>query len=257
MSSVYFGVHMRGWGLAGVILIALGSALALPPIPQDLGLHDLADRRAWAGIPNFMDVASNLAFLLVGVAGLALRFEGAAAGAARAWKVFFAGTVLVFFGSVYYHWDPNNETLVWDRVPIMIAFMALFAALVSEHVGERLQGVLLVSSLAIGTGSVWWWTQTDDLRLYVWAQAAPMITIVYVLIAFPGRYTHRGYLGWALAAYALAKVLEFQDRAVYALTAHAMSGHSLKHLLAAAGGFFIYLMLRRRAPVAYRAEEQD
>ena len=236
----------REWGLAAAVLIALAVVLALPPIPQDLKLHDLADKRAWWGVPNFMDVASNLPFLLTGVVGLALPFGRPTAGAARSWTAFFTGAALVFFGSVYYHWNPSNETVVWDRVPIMISFMGLFAALVSEHVDERLEGALLWPALVVGTGSVFWWAHTDDLRIYIWAQAAPMISIVYVLVAYPGRYTHRAYLAWALAAYALAKVLEFRDHEFYDLTGHAMSGHTLKHLLAALAILLVYLMLRRR-----------
>ncbi|HYP70910.1 MAG TPA: hypothetical protein VEP93_08480, partial [Variovorax sp.] len=36
-----------------------------------------------------------------------------------------------------------------------------------------------------------------------------------------------------IAAYALAKVLEMADGAVYELTLHLVSGHSLKHVVAA------------------------
>lgn len=239
----------REWALTAVLLAPLALILMRPPISQDLAFHAFADDRAWWGIPSFQNVLSNLAFLLIGVAGLVFCFGRPASGATRSWTVFFLGVTLVFFGSAYYHWTPNNETLVWDRVPIMLAFMALFSALLTEHLGAGAERAILVPAVAVGIASVAWWDYTDDLRLYIWCQAAPLLAIVFVLIAYPARYTHRPYLAYALAAYLLAKVLEFQDHEFFALTSHAMSGHTLKHLLAALGIFFIYLMLRRRKQI--------
>jgi len=240
----------REWALLAVVLVPLALILTRPPIPQDLAFHAFADDRAWLCIPSFQNVASNLPFLLIGVAGLWLCAGRIAGGATRSWVVFFLGVALAFFGSVWYHWNPNNETLVWDRLPIVIAFMALFSALVGEHLGAGVERAVLAPALAVGIASLAWWAYADDLRVYVWCQAAPLLAIVFVLIAYPGKHTHRAYLAYALAAYLLAKVAEFQDREIYALTSHAMSGHALKHLLAALGIFFIYLMLRRRKQIA-------
>ena len=170
-------------------------------------------------------------------------------GASRAWTVFFLGVALVFFGSAYYHWRPNNATLVWDRVPMTIAFMGLLVALVSEHAGAELERKLLAPAVTVGIASVAWWAYTDDLRVYVWVQAAPLLAIIFVLIAYAGRHSHRAYLAYALACYVLAKAAEFQDREIYALTSQTVSGHTLKHLLAAIAILFIYLMLRRRKEI--------
>jgi hypothetical protein len=197
-----------------------------------------------------MDVASNLPFLLVGAAGLWLCARGRVGGALRSWQTLFLGVVLVFFGSAYYHWSPNNATLVWDRAPMTIAFMGLFVGLVSEHVGMRLERIMLAPAVAVGIASVAWWAHADDLLPYIWVQATPLASIVFVLAAWRARYTHRACLAYALAAYALAKAAEFHDGEIYALTSQAMSGHTLKHLLAALGVFFVYLMLRRRKQIA-------
>lgn len=239
----------REWGLAAVALAPLALVLGRPPLPQDQGFHALADTRAFLGIPNCADVASNVAFLLVGIAGLRLCAGGKVTGAVRSWTVFFAGVTLVFFGSAWYHWSPDNATLVWDRVPITIAFMSLFTAVVSEHAGMRLERALLAPAVGAGIASVAWWAWTDDLRVYLWVQAAPLVCIVYVLIAYRGSYTHRMCLAWGFMAYALAKAAEFHDHEIYALTSRAVSGHTLKHLLAALGIYFIYLMLERRSRV--------
>ena len=232
-----------------VVLVPLAVIMAFPPIPQNPNYHVFADGRTVIGIPNFLDVATNIAFLVVGVAGVLLCFGKTVDGATRSWAVFFLGTALTFLGSAYYHWTPNSETLIWDRLPITIAFMGLFSGLVSEHVGLDYERAILAPALAVGIASVAWWHYTDDLRVYVWVQGAPLLAIVFVLIAFPGKYTHRSYLAYGLVSYLVAKVAELQDREIFALTAQAISGHVLKHLLAALAVFFVYLMLRRRAPL--------
>ena len=240
------GPGWREWGLAAAALVPLALILTRPAIPQDSAYHVLADTRTFLGIPNFGDVASNVAFLLVGVLGL--RMCRHAAGAVRAWTVFFLGVALVFFGSTWYHWSPNDASLVWDRLPMTVAFMALVVAVVSEHAGARLEGLLLGPGIALGMASVAWWASTGDLRPYLWVQAAPLACILYVLLAYRGRYTHRLCLAAAFVAYAAAKAAEFNDGDIYRLLT--VSGHTVKHLLAAFGIFFIYLMLRRRKPVA-------
>lgn len=222
--------------------------LAVPAIPQDPAYHVLADSRTVWGVRNFGNVVSNLPFLLVGAAGLLLCIRGQVEGARRAWTVFFAGTLLVAFGSAYYHDAPGNATLVWDRLPMTLAFMAFFVAFISEHAGEALERKLLVPALAAGAASVAWWNYSGDLRPYVWVQFAPLAAILYTLAVFPPRYSHRAYFVYGLVCYILAKVAEFLDWQILAATSGAISGHSLKHLLAALAPLFIYLMLRVRLP---------
>jgi hypothetical protein len=196
-----------------------------------------------------LDVASNIAFLIVGVAGV-LFWSARQQGLAISWLVLFAGTALVFFGSGYYHWTPGNATLLWDRLPMTIAFMGLFVAFISEHVGARLERYLLVPAIAVGVASAVWWHFTDDLRWYVWVQFTPLVCIPFVLAVFAGRYTHRVYLLCALGLYVLAKFAELWDREIYSLTGNLFSGHTLKHLLAAGGVLMILIMLKRRSAVA-------
>jgi hypothetical protein len=153
---------------------------------------------------------------------------------------------LVFAGSGYYHATPNDNTLVWDRLPMTLAFMGLFAALVSEHLGAQWERPVLVPALVIGVGSVLWWRYSDDLRVYIWVQLAPLLAIPFILAMFPARYTHRVYLLYGLFFYALAKVAELYDRETFAQTSLLVSGHSLKHLTAALAPGMLLLMLRRR-----------
>ena len=236
--------------LAAIVVAPLLYLLLLhTPIPQDKGYHIFADIRTCIGIKNFGNVASNLAFLLVGVVGWWWCLKHLKSGARLSWLIFFAGVALVFAGSGYYHATPNDDTLVWDRLPMTVAFMGLFAALVSEHLGAQYERPVLIPALVIGVASVFWWRHTDDLRVYIWVQLAPLLAIPFLLAMFRGSHSHRIYLLYGLAFYAIAKVAELYDRDTFELTANAISGHSLKHLLAASAPLFLLLMLRRRRVV--------
>lgn len=243
--------HHPGWREAVLTALALVPLLYLfflygKPIPQDPGYHVFADTRTCAGVPNFGNVASNVLFLVVGIAGMLRCRRDVALGARLSWTVFFAGVALVFFGSGYYHWAPNNDSLVWDRLPMTVAFMGLFAAVVAEHVSLKLERPFLLAAVAVGVASVMLWKHTDDLRVYIWVQLAPLLVIPFLIVFFPGRYTYRHYLLYGVGFYALAKLAEYYDGEFFALTSRALSGHSLKHLLAAVAPLCIYFMLRRR-----------
>lgn len=231
-----------------VSLLLLAGIMVAGPMPQDPAYHDFADKQIFLGVPNFLNVASNIPFLLVGIAGIAFRLGRNGSRVSASWSVFFLGAALIGVGSAYYHWTPDNATLVWDRLPMTLGFMGLFVALVSEHVNEWCERIMLFPALVVGAASVAWWHFADDLRLYVWVQLTPLVTLPLVIAMFPGRYTHRRYLLYGLGCYLLAKLAEIWDREIFALTANALSGHSLKHLLAALGLLFVYLMLRRREP---------
>ena len=223
---------------------------AVPPIAQDAAYHVLADTRSWLGIPSFANVASNVAFLIVGFLGLKLCAGRGVSGAGRSWTVFFFGVVLVALGSAYYHWAPANETLAWDRLPMTIAFTALFSALVAEHVRPEIERALLRGALLTGIAAVGWWHYTGDLRLYAWVQFAPLLALGFIAVAFSARYSHRGWLLVGLALYALAKVAEHMDASIFAATSGFVSGHTLKHLIAALAPLCVYIMLRDRRLVA-------
>lgn len=220
----------------------------LPPIAQDPTYHDFADRRGLLGIPNFLDITTNLAFLGVGVAGVVLCARQKNPGARWSWMTCFAGVALVCFGSSYYHLAPDNITLVWDRLPMSVGFMALFAALLSEYLNPRLEKILLAPAIVLGLASVMYWHYSGDLRLYVLVQFLPLLLIPVLLFLSDGGRKDRSYLLMALVFYVLAKLGEHFDRAVFELTDEIISGHSLKHLLAATALFTVYWMLRRRAP---------
>jgi hypothetical protein len=227
-----------------VLTVASLAGLSLiPPIPQDQSYHQFADQRTLFGIPNFWNVVSNLPFIAVGAAGLA-RFHRQAAT-----TVLFLGIFLTGFGSSYYHWNPSDGPLFWDRRPMTLCFMAILALVVEERVSAKAGAVLLWPLLAVGLFSLLLWRQIGDLRLYVWVQFFPALALPLMFLLFPPKYTGTYY--WLIAAvlYALAKVLEFYDGAVYSVGS-ILSGHTLKHLAAAGACFTILRYFVARRPIA-------
>jgi len=227
-----------------VLTVASLAGLSLiPPIPQDQSYHQFADQRTLFGIPNFWNVVSNLPFIAVGAAGLA-RFHRQAAT-----TVLFLGIFLTGFGSSYYHWNPSDGPLFWDRLPMTLCFMAILALVVEERVSGKAGAVLLWPLLAVGLFSLLLWRQIGDLRLYVWVQFFPALALPLMFLLFPPKYTGTYYWLIAAALYALAKVLEFYDGAVYSVGS-ILSGHTLKHLAAASACFAILRYFAARRPIA-------
>jgi hypothetical protein len=246
------------WVLVGFTLAVAVAAFLAPRIPQSQSYHDFADRRALLGIPNFGDVASNLLFAVSGGWGLVFLF--AKRGRERfidprerwAYVFVFLGLLLTAFGSGYYHLAPDNARLVWDRLPMTLAFMGLVSAMISERVSVSVGCYLLPVLLSIGAGSVilWWYSEArgaGDLRFYAATQVYAVL-ILPVLLLLPPRYT-RGYdFGVVFGLYVLAKIFETADRQIFSLDRHTTSGHTLKHLAAGAAGIWVLRMLENRHP---------
>jgi hypothetical protein len=250
-------------GLVGGAFLFAG-----PPLAQISSYHDFADQRTFLGIPHCLNVISNLPFLLIGAAGMHFVFRRDIVGPGRPfltsgerlpYGLLFLGVGMTAFGSAYYHLDPNNVRLVWDRLPMALAFMALFDALLGERLGSAVGRFLLVPLVLLGLASVlyWHWTEQQgrgDLRLYYLVQFYPLLAIPLLMFLFPPRYTGAGWLFAALGWYVLAKFLEHPfDRDVYNLLHHVVSGHTLKHLAAAAGAWALLRMLQTRRPAPLAA----
>ncbi|MBV8755087.1 MAG: ceramidase domain-containing protein [Hyphomicrobiales bacterium] len=233
--------------LLAVFCLMAGSLLVLfllPPIPQDQAYHDFADARTILGIPNFWNVISNIPFAAVGAAGLAQCRRDAAT------TVIFGSIFLVAFGSSYYHLWPSDETLFWDRLPMALAFMAVFAGTIEERVSAKAGAVLLWPLLAIALISLLVWRWSGDLRLYGWVQFFTLVTVPLIFLLLPPKYTGTRYWIAAAALYLLAKLLEYFDAAVYSFL-HVVSGHTLKHLAAAAACWAILRYFQTRQLIAY------
>jgi hypothetical protein len=249
------------WAAAAAIALA---AWLVPPFAQPEAYHQFADGRAMLGIANALDVASNLAFLVVGVLGLVFVVRGRQASGRDAfldsaerwaWGVAFLGTALTCCGSGYYHLAPDSPRLAWDRLPMAIGFMGIVAAVLSERVSATAGRWLLVPLVAIGVWSVWYWRWSaaqgvENLNPFGAVQFGSMLIILLALVLFPARYTRGSDVVVAVLLYGLAKVGEHFDKQIFALTGGIVSGHTLKHLLAAAAIGWLLRMLMKRAPIA-------
>jgi hypothetical protein len=239
-------------GLLGLVVVAALVGIALHgPIAQPVSYHGFADSRSWLGVPNFANVVSNLAFLVVGGCGLreilTRQPSGIVAGLEHAYLAFFTATLGVAIGSSYYHLAPSDQTLVWDRLPMAIGFTAFVAIVIGERFDRGWGRRALLPLVAFGLGSVLYWRASGDLRPYVAVQFVPILAIPVVLLATRPRLVPDYPLWLVLAAYVAAKACESYDDAILARL-HWISGHTLKHLVAAAGLYCFVLAVRIRRP---------
>jgi hypothetical protein len=253
------------WLLLFLTLVVAVVFFLLPRIPQPSAYHLFADQRTYLGIPNFLNVVSNLPFAVLGLWGLMYllrRSSDALIGhfldQRERWPYVsvFIGLLLTAFGSSYYHLDPNNARLVWDRLPMTIAFMSMVAAVIAEKVSLRFGLWLLPLLLLVGLSSVLQWYASEtrgagDLRFYAAVQVYSALVVLVALI-FPRRYTRGSDLAVVVGFYAVAKALEILDGPIFA-TGHVVSGHTLKHLAGATAGYYILRRVRTRCPVSSQA----
>jgi hypothetical protein len=233
----------------GYVLLTLVSFIMLvmlfksSPIAQSQTYHDFSDSVTYFKISNFWNVISNLPFTIIGLVGL---FKLNQMPKVKIQYVFFfLGIILISIGSSYYHLSPNDTTLIWDRLPMTIVFMALFSIIISEFINNKVGVFLLYPLLILGVVSILTWIYLNDLRLYALVQFLPIVAIPIILLFFKSRYNLTiGY--WILLiAYALAKVLEYYDGPVYSAL-QVVSGHSLKHIFSAVGLFALLYSYTKR-----------
>ena len=243
--------------LLGFSLPIFVGILLTPPIAQNLNYHDFADQRPILGIPHMWNVMSNLPFAVIGVMGCWWLFRQRDLSKIfverwelAAYLVFFIGEFLTCFGSAYYHADPNNHTLVWDRLVFSLLLTSFFTIVVTEFVSKRAGRIMLAPMVLLGLYSVWHWYASElagqgDLRVYIVVQFYPVIAIPFIIWMFPSRYgqSRPFLLLWAL--FGLAKICELLDAPIYELSGF-WSGHTFKHLIAAATTYCVLYALRRR-----------
>ncbi|XP_061365815.1 uncharacterized protein LOC133309088 [Gastrolobium bilobum] len=226
--------------------------MVTPPIPQPQKYHDFADKREFFGIPNALNVISNFPFVVIGLIGLMLchrrnYFKLSFQGELWAWTCFYVGVASVTFGSSYYHLKPNDDRLVWDRLPMTVTFAAMMAILIIERIDVKKGTISIVPLIMAGIISSVYWRFFGDIRVYLLAQIVPCIAIPLMAILLPPMYTHSMYWLWAAGFYPLAMLQDATDRVIYKLTFHTVSGHTLKHLTAAMAPLITTVMLAKRS----------
>ena len=250
----------RVWGMGLLPLAALVAVVVLPPMPEPQVFRELADDRTIFGVDNFLNVASNIPFLLIGLWGLYFVWrdaprQGTFADPIEKWPyvLCFLAVALISVGSAYYHLAPDDDArLMWDRLPISLGFMALLSAVVAERISLKAGLRLLAPLLLIGVGSVvyWRWSQlrgAENILPYAAVQYGSVVAVFFIALLFPSRYTRGNDLFGVVAIYAAAKVAEVLDSEIYAL-GEVVSGHTLKHIISAIAVWWLLRMLQLRWP---------
>lgn len=235
-------------------LIGIIALFMQPSIPQSLQYHCFADSDNIGNIPNYKNVASNFFFIIIGLIGIFSLYKNKFPTISESLKLnyylFFIGITLTGFGSSYYHAQPNNYTLVYDRLPMTISFMSFFTVIIGEYISEALGKKSLIPFLCLGLFSVLYWYYTElqqqgDLRPYILIQFLPMLLIPTIVLIYPSNYKNLSYLWFIMLTYALAKLFEGLDEQVFT-TLKIISGHSIKHLLASCAPLCLLIGLKKR-----------
>lgn len=248
----------NGFILIGILAITTVLALLkAEPLAQDVLYHQFSDTHSFFSVPNSLNVISNLPFLVIGVMGLyqLLKLDTLHIVTSNkpAYIALFLGTSLVAIGSGYYHLTPNNQTLVLDRFPMTIAFMALFSIIITEFISEKIGKITLAPLLILGLSSVIYWHVTElngagDLRFYILIQFFPLFSIPIILLFFKSKYGSTSSYWWLLFTYILAKLFELFDSQTHEII-HIVSGHSIKHICAAVGLYILLKSYKTRKPM--------
>lgn len=221
------------------------------PIPQDLEYHNFADQRRLLGINNFWNVVSNIPMFFLGIYGFRLVFSNFKRRPDFTAKwipvVLVFGVFITSFGSAYYHFAPDNDTLVWDRLPMTLMFMPVFSLLIYDFIGKNWGKWAFLISVPLGVFSIWYWQFTEqigagDLRFYAFVQFFPMLIAPFIigLSSKKTRYTH--YFWLVLGWYVVAKFFEHYDLYTYQVLGF-WSGHTLKHLIGAISLFYLMKLI--------------
>lgn len=219
-----------------VILFFIAFYWLLPLYPQPEHYHQFSGDQPIFGIPNFMNVASNIFYLLAGIMGI-IRVQNRKLELPKIrWNAFFISLILVGLGSSYYHLSPSTYSLFWDRLPMSLGFALLSANFLAERYSTLKGKTPLFLLLGFSLYSVIHWhlgelIELGDLRLYGITQFATIGVIGTILIFRPhGIPLDRPY--WILfIGYSIAKACEMLDPVIFTLSHEFLGGHVIKHLI--------------------------
>ncbi len=238
--------------LFALSLIGICSLCFIGPIPEDSSYHDFSDTNRLFGITNFWNVISNIPFFIIGALGMIYTIKEMKTSSPLFWNclIFFLGIFLTAMGSSYYHLNPTNKSLVWDRLPMTISFMAFFSIIIGDCITTTAGKKLLLPFLSIGFLSIIYWQLTEqkgvcDLRFYALVQFLPIILIPLILLLHKSKLDIKTYYWLILFVYVIAKVFEANDYVVFR-NLHFISGHTIKHIVASLAPLLFFSALKKR-----------
>jgi len=221
--------------LSGLIILIL-LAIFLPSIEQNQNYHNFADQRTLFGVRNAFDTLSNLAFIIVGILGLVNFYNNRYIKISNSFSVllnlFFIAIILTGLGSSYYHQNPNDFTLVFDRLAMSLVFAVVLAMLAYLKVSPRFGLHTLAELLILAPLTVLIWNYNGNLTPYAVLQFGGIILVVLTLILTKASKPSPCFTS-LIILYGVAKLAEFYDEKIFILSQNLISGHTLKHLIAA------------------------
>lgn len=266
LENINYPRNRRKLGSLLFFTIAIVGIFLLDKVPQSSEWFQFADRRNFAGVPNFVNVVSNLFPIFFGVYGVrfvlvsqiksyAFEFEWERVAPA----VFFFGILLQGVGSTWFHLAPGVERLAWDQFPMTFVFIGISGILIGDRIQSDSMKKAYGPLLFLISVSVGWWTWTIinggrfDLRPYLFVQIFPLLAMLIVLIFFPGRYTHEKDYWRVLLFYACSVFFATYDSETFSIL-KVMSGESIAHILVAGGTWQLLLMFQNRKRDFFKAE---
>ncbi len=240
----------KGWIFIALALFSVIFVLSCSPIYDPSDVNAYADERSFLGIPNFFLVAPDVLFLVFGLMGLWKLGHQRTTFLRSIWTVFFIASIGIGLGSGYYHLDPSDPRLFWDRISISTALMALVAGVISERISLNRAKIIAPLLILAGMGSIFYWAWSGDIRFYLLVQYFSIIALPLLCLCFPMKGDK--YIYGAVIFYVLAKLVEIVDGQIFSLTHQMISGLTLKQLLAAGGVYFVY----RKSTMAYNGQKK-
>jgi hypothetical protein len=233
-------------------------ALFYGPISQPQEYHDFADDREILGVPNALDVMSNLAIIYPGVVGLAFIHESRNRSQVSEDEIsiqitLFSGMILTFAGSVWFHLDPTDSTMLWDRLGMSVVIGSCISLLIHDMWDRNLAAKIHLPIIIASIVSVLWWPVFDDLRVYFIVKHHPFILFPIFLLCGRRIYDKVSGYYWGLSMFLLATIFEFADQQIFEITG-IISGHTLKHIAAGIGLWFLMVMIRDRELISVEEE---
>lgn len=246
--------HASPWLLLGYAVLLCTAAALLPALPQAAHYHEFADTRTLWGMPYGMDVLSNLPLLLAGlaIAWQLRRFARTSAQPLPLWGWLMAvaalGFALTGLASAIYHWQPDDAGVFWDRLAMGVIFAAAIGLAARQIYGALTAAAAAFLTLAAAVLALWLWRQTGNFTPWVVLQAGGMLLLLAIACvpkhsAFRQAAVPLLQLGALIAWYSLAKLAELADHSVFTVSGGLLSGHSLKHILAALAAWPLLQML--------------
>ena len=251
LMQLFKNKHQKDFIIPVLALLCIIGLLIKGPVAQNQDYHQFADQRNFFGIPNFMNVITNLPFAIAGIFGLRVAGNIKEKKLQHICIALFTSFILVTLGSGYYHLWPNNETLVYDRIPISIILMSFFTFLIYELVNKQAGYNAFIVLTLVGILSVVYWQLTEraghgDLRWYGMVQFFPVIAIPLILSLYRSSFNYWKEVIPIFLFFILAKLSEAIDKEIYHAAGNIISGHSLKHLFMVVAEFEIVLLIKRR-----------